>query len=53
MNAKNNLKIIASVSLVEGETLSYYYYNYYYDSIRINYSSPSRVTVPAMKKSTR
>ena len=50
MNAKNNLKIIASVSLVEGETLSYYYYNYYYDSIHINYSSPSRVTVPAMKK---
>lgn len=50
MNAKNNLEIIASVSLVEGEMLSYHYYNYYYDSSRIDYSAPTRVTVPAMKK---
>lgn len=50
MNAKNNLEIIASVSLVEGEMLSYHYYNYYYDSSRIDYGSPTRVTVPAMKK---
>lgn len=50
MNAKNNLEIIASVSLVEGETLSYHYYNYNYDSSFIYYGSPSYVIVHAMKK---
>lgn len=50
MNAKNNLEIIASVSLVEGETLFYHYYNYYYDGNCIDYSSPSRYIAPAMKK---
>lgn len=50
MSAKNNLEIIASVSLVEGEMLSYHYYDYYYDRIIKDCGSPSYVIVSAMKK---